>query len=145
MSICGLPPTTTNPKFDNVTFSIYCPLLKEWAYNEQNSAAFNKFVEICSSKLSYAYYLEDWEYAMSLAVAHYICITDANYVQAIDADPAVGGVMGSRSIGNITYNYDLDKTFEDNLAYKFWNRTGYGRQLVALSNAKGWLGIIVAH
>ncbi len=141
----GLVPPATDTAFDAATFSIYCPLLKEWAYDENNAAAFAKFVNICGQKISYNYYLEDWEYAMSLAVAHYICITDPNYVQAIGADPAVGGVMSSRSIGNITYTYETDKTFNDNQAYAFWNRTGYGRQLVALSSAKGWIGILVCN
>ena len=80
---------------------------------------------------------------MSLAIAHYICITDPDYVQAIDADTAIGGVMSNRSVGGVSYQYDLDKTMNDNQAYKFWQRTGYGNQLLNLSCAKGWIGILV--
>ena len=145
MAVQGLPTAGNNPEFSADTFSIYCPKLKEWVKDPNNASAFTKFVDICNSKILYSYYLEDWEYAFSLAVAHYICITDTNYVQAIGADTAVGGVMSSRSVGGINYSYDLDKTMNDNPAYKFWQRTGYGNQLVALTNAKGWLGILVVN
>lgn len=145
MSIQGLPTPSQNPEFSKETFSIFCPKLKEWVYDKNNEAAYNKFIDICNSKVLYSYFLDDWEYAMSLAVAHYICITDTNYVQAIGADTAVGGVMSSRSVGGISYNYELDKTMNDNSAYKFWQRTGYGNQLIALSSAKGWVGILVVN
>lgn len=145
MTIQGLPNPGVNPQFSKETFSIYCPKLKEWVYDQNNSAAYDKFYSICNSKISYSYFLDDWEYALSLAIAHYICITDPDYVQAIGADTAVGGVMNSRSVGGISYSYDLDKTMNDNPAYKFWQRTGYGNQLVALSSSKGWVGILVCN
>ena len=141
--IYGLPPTGKNPNFTRSTFCIYCPKLKEWVMSPENNAAYKKFVEICDSKINYGYYLDDWEYAMSLAIAHYICITNPEYVEAIGADTAAGGVMGSRSVGGVSYSYDLDKTMNNNQAYKFWQRTGYGNQLINLSCAKGWVGILV--
>ena len=143
MIIHGIPPAGKNPKFMRSTFCIYCPKLKEWVMSPENDAAYKKFLETCNSKISYAYYTDDWEYAMSLAIAHYVCITNPEYVQAIGADTAEGGVMSNRSVGGVSYTYDLDKTMNDNQAYKFWARTGYGNQLINLSASKGWLGVLV--
>ena len=145
MAIQGLPTPGQNPEFSKETFSIFCPKLTEGVNDSNNEQAYNKFLEICNTKILYSYFIDDWEYAMSLAIAHYICITDTNYVQAIGADTAVGGVMSSRSVGGVSYTYDLDKTMNDNPAYKFWQRTGYGNQLIALSSAKGWVGILVVN
>lgn len=143
MIIHGIPPAGTNPVFNRSKFYTYCPKLKEWVADPQNNTAYKEFVKICNSKISYAYYADDWDYAMSLAIAHYICITNPDYVQAIGADTTVGGVMSSRSVGGVSYTYDLDKTMNDNQAYKFWQRTGYGNQLINLSASKGWIGILV--
>lgn len=142
--ICGFPTPGKNPEYSKETFATYIPKLKEWVYDSAHDEQFNKFVSICGEKINIGYWQEDWEYAMSLAVAHYICITDIDYVQAIDADPSNGAVMSGRGIGGINYSYDLSRTMNDNQAYKFWQRTGYGTQLVALSCNRGWVGVIVA-
>lgn len=139
----GLPPIGKNPEFSKETFCIYCPKLKEWVYDASNETKYNKFVDICNQKINYAYFLEDWEYAFSLAIAHYICITDEEYTQAIGADTATGGVMSSRSVGGVSYSYELSKTMGDNPAYKFWARTGYGNQLINLASTIGWIGVFV--
>ena len=143
MGIIGLPNTATNPEFTRETFSIFIPKLKEWVHDTSNADKWNKFVDICNHKINIGFWGEDWEYAFSLAVAHYICITDPCYVESIGADTASGGVMGSRSVGGVNYSYDLSKTMNDNQAYKFWCRTGYGNELVTLSCNRGWVGILV--
>lgn len=139
----GLPIVTKNPEFSKSTFSIYCPKLKEWVYDTNNEDAYKKFYDICNGRINYGFYGEDWEYAMSLAIAHYICITDIDYVQSIGADPAVGGVMSSRSVDGISYSYDVERTMTDNPAYKFWARTGYGNQLINLAENIGRIGVLV--
>lgn len=141
--VLGLPSKGKNPEFDKATFSIYCPKLKEWVYDPDHEQMFDKIVDMCNAKVSYAHFLEDWEYAFSLAVAHYICTMDPVYVQAIGADTMSGGVMTSRSVGNLNYNYDAEKMMSENPAYKFWFQTGYGRQLVNLSLNRGWVGVLV--
>lgn len=143
--ITGLPSKRQNPEFDKSTFAIYCPKLKEWVYDPCNDTLYKEIVEMCNAKVNYAHFLEDWKYAFSLAVAHYICTMDPQYVQAIGADTASGGVMGSRSVGNMSYSYDLDKMMAENPAYKFWFQTGYGRQLVNLSLNRGWVGVLVVN
>lgn len=146
MSIFGISTPSKPPKkFNREIFGIYCPKLKDWVHDSSNTEAFDEFVTICEGTLPYSYWGNEYNMAMSLAVAHYICITDPMFVQAVGADSATGGVMNSRSVDSISYSYETDKTFEDNPAYKFWYQTGYGRQLVAMSLKRGWVGIIVAN
>lgn len=139
----GLPILTQNPEFSKATFSVYCPKLKEWVNDVNNHDAYNKFYELCNNKINYGFYGDDWEYALSLAIAHYICITDIDYVQAIGADPVVGGVMSSRSVDGISYSYDVNRTSIDHDAYKFWARTGYGNQLINLAESIGRVGVLI--
>lgn len=142
-TITGLPSKGSNPTFEKRTFGLYCPKLKEWADDPANAELWDEIVEICNVKVSYKHFLEDWKYAFSLAIGHYICTMDPQYVQAIGADTVSGGVMSSRSVGNINYSYDVDKTIAENPAYKFWLQTGYGRQLVNLTLNRGWVGVLV--
>ena len=95
-------------------------------------------------KLNYSYWQEEWEEAMSLAVAHFIIITDPRFAQATDSDTTAGGVMRSRSVAGVSYDYDLDYYVSKNTGYGYWNQTGYGRRLVELSNQRGWLGIFTS-
>lgn len=143
--IFGLPSPQTNPEFSKDTFITFIPRLKEWVMNPDNDAKYQKFVSICNEKINIGYWGEDWEYAFSLAVAHYICITDIEFAQSIGEDTASGGVMSSRSVGGLNYSYDLDKTMNNNQAYKFWHRSGYGTQLVNLGCNRGWVGVLVVH
>ena len=140
----GIPECITAPEFTTETFLTFIPKMKGFVDAPENDGMVKKFIDICAKKLNYGYWLEEWEYAMSLAVAHYICITDPRFAQSINADTSSGGVMTNRSIGDINYSYDIDKTLNDHSAYKFWNSTGYGRQLVNLAEARGYLGIIIS-
>ena len=144
MAMYGIPDCVDAPEFTKETFLAFIPKMKLYLEKDGGEATYNKFVEVCKQKLNYGYWLEEWEYAMSLAVAHYICSTDPVFAQSVNADTASGGVMSSRSVGDINYQYDIDKTLNDHPTYKFWNTTGYGRQLVNLSQARGYLGIIIS-
>lgn len=142
--IAGLPTHHEPPSFTTDSFYLYSPKMEGWVKTPGNKTKFNKFVALCKEKLPYGFWHEDWDMAMSMAVSHYICITDKTYAQSIDADAAVGGVMGSRSIGDISYSYSLEKTMADNPAYTFWYQTGFGRALVSMSLNRGYVGMLVA-
>lgn len=146
MAIYGIPSATQPEKeFTKQQFCIYCPKLRDWVNDEVNETAYNEFVSIGKNTLNYGYWGNEYNMAMSMLIAHYICITDPDYVQSVGADSATGGVMSSRSIDSISYSYETERTFESNPAYKFWYQTGYGRQLVAMSLKRGWVGILVSN
>ena len=142
MAIYGLP-MNSKPK-ENFTIDVFKTFIPKLAdYVDDHISSFNTFKGICEKKLMYGFWTDDWLYAMSLAVAHYICITDPQSIQSIDGDSTAGGIMSSRTVDGISYNYDTDKMINNAPAYKFWNTTGYGRTLVNLSLNRGTPGMLI--
>lgn len=142
--IYGLPNQVESPRYTLKTFCTYIPKLKEWASNKQNTEVFKKFVDKCKAQFNYSYWLEDWEFAVSLGVAHYIVLTNPEFAQSAGADAVAGGVMTARNAGGLSYQYDIGKTMIDNPAYAFWYRTGYGTILVSMSLSRGYLGMLIS-
>lgn len=142
MSMFGIPAPTKPPAYDVNSFKLFIPKLKWYPdKDEDTKAIYEKAVDVMSKKLNYSYWQEEWEEAMSLAVAHFIITTDPMFAQSTDADSTAGGVMKSRSVANVSYDYDIEYYLEKNVGYSYWNTTGYGRRLVALSNQRGWIGV----
>ena len=144
MSMFGIPAPTTPPEFKIDDFKLFIPKLK-WYPGESadNLALYNKAVEKMRMKLNYSYWQEEWDEAMSLAVAHFIITTDPRFAQSTDSDTTAGGVMRSRTVAGMSYSYDIDYYVPKNTGYEYWVTTGYGRRLVALSNARGWVGVFI--
>lgn len=145
MSMFGIPAPTTPPEFDVNDFKLFIPKLK-W-YPDENAdslALYNKAVEMMRKRLNYSYWQEDWAEAMALAVAHFIITTDPRFAQSTDQDATAGGVMKSRTVAGVSYDYDIEYYLEKNIGYSYWNTTGYGRRLIALNNSRGWLGIFTS-
>lgn len=140
----GIPDPVTPPEYRVEIFKLYIPKLKWWVEDTNNTELYNLAVSKMRQKLNYSYWQEEWEEAMSLAVAHFIIITDPRFAQSTDADTTAGGVMRSRNISGVSYDYDIDYYVSKNTGYGYWNQTGYGRRLVELSNQRGWLGIFTS-
>lgn len=134
---------TSAPELTADTFKKFIPALADYIEIGNNMETFLMYRDICANSLQYAYWSDMYLYAMSLAVAHYITISDPDSAHHVGPDATAGGVMTSRSIGGVSYNYDTSKTMKDNNAYMFWNRTGYGQTLVALSLSRGFVPFIV--
>ena len=143
MSLIGLP---TGGKVEDVpfdTFKAFVPKMANYCDDKDRAASFEIFKKKSMERLNPGFWGEEWDHAVSLCIAHYICITDPHYAQSVDADSAVGGVMSSRSIGGIDYSYDIDKTIANNPAYLWYNKSGYGVALVALSLTRGYVGMVI--
>lgn len=142
--IIGLSQIDTNaPGLTPETFKTFIPALADYIETGSNMEAFKLYRDICKNSLQYAYWSDMYLYAMSLAVAHYLTISNPDSAHRVSADATAGGVMSNRSVGNINYTYDTNKTMKENNAYMFWNRTGYGQTLVALSLSRGFVPFIV--
>lgn len=139
--IVGLPDAKSGPAVELETFYKYIPNLK--SYVEANKDIFNMYNEKCRTQLNYTYWGNDWEFALSLAIAHYMCITNPSLPQGLGNDSAAGGVMSSRSVDKINYSYDTSKYMSDHQSAHFWNLTGYGRTLFTLSEARGYIGMFI--
>lgn len=139
--LIGLPNAETGEPIDIKVFQTYIPNLKN--YVEANKKVFDLFNEKCRKQLNYGYWKEDWEFAMSLAIAHYLVLTNPDLPQSLDKDAAAGGVMSSRGVDKINYTYDVDKYMSSHNAAHFWNLTGYGRTLFTLSESRGYIGMFI--
>ena len=139
----GIPDPIEPPVVSIDTVTTYIPRLRDYLKDRQHKKIYALAEKQMKQKLNYGYWLDEYEHAFSLAVAHFICITDPVFAQAASNDSTAGGVQSSRNIGGISYQYDTGKTMSDNPAYHYWNQTGYGRQLVALANSRGYLGMII--
>lgn len=145
MSMFGIPAPVEPPEFSLDDFKLYIPKLAWYPEkNETTMKLYNKAVEKMRQKLNYSYWLEEWDEAMALAVAHFILITDPAFTQSTDGDTTAGGVMKSRNVANVSYDYDIDYYMSKNTGYGYFNTTGYGRRLIELSNSRGWLGIFTS-
>lgn len=141
MSMFGIPEPSTPPEFKLEDFKLYIPKLAWYCDDKENRPLYEKAVQKMKQRLNYSYWLEDWDEAMALAVAHFIIITDPRFAQSTDADATAGGVMRSRTVANVSYDYDIEFYLDKNIGYSYFNTTGYGRRLVAMSNARGWIGV----
>lgn len=139
--LVGLPNAKSGPEIDLKTFYEYIPNLQ--SYVEAHKKTFELYNKKLCKQLNYTYWGEEWEFALSLAIAHYLVITNPSLPQSLDNDSAAGGVMGSRSVDKITYSYETAKYMSDHNAAHFWNLTGYGRTLVTLSEARGYIGMFI--
>lgn len=140
----GIPTPITPPEYSVNTFKLYIPKLKWWVEDSENTDLYNLAVNKMKQRLNYSYWLEDWEEAMSLAVAHFIITTDPRFAQSTDSDTTAGGVMKSRSVANVSYDYDIEYFVPKNTGYEMWVTTGYGRRLVALSLQRGYVGVVTS-
>lgn len=142
----GLPQPMDPPRFSKKDFGIYIPKLA-WVLKESSlKPLLDKAIKKSQERLNYGILQTDYDEAICLAVAHFIVQTLPEYAVSTDGDSAVGGVMSSRSVGQISYNYDIDYTMpvgaKDGWA-SYWLGTGYGRRLVNLVTNRGFVGLIV--
>lgn len=142
----GLTQPTTPPPFSEEDFKIYIPKLA-WILKEKSKRPLlDKAIQKMQSRLNAAILQDDYDEAICLAVAHFLVQTLPEYAQSTDAAAEVGGVMSSRTVGSVSYNYDIDYTMP--MAAKegwaaYWLTTGYGRRLVTLVLNRGFVGLIV--
>lgn len=142
----GVPAPTTPPSFNKKDFAIYIPklawVLKEHSLKDTLALAIKKSQE----RLNYAVLQSDYDEALCLAVAHFLVQTLPTFAQSTDNASEVGGVMTSRTIGSLNFNYDIEYTMPMGAkdgSWGYWLSTGYGRRLVNLVMNRGFVGLIV--
>lgn len=143
--LSGLPYPVDPPEFSEDDFKIYIPKLA-WVLDEKSlRPLLDKAIKKSQERLNASIWQTDYDEAICLAVAHFIVQTLPSYAQSTDAAPEVGGVMSSRNIGGVSYQYDIDYTMpmgaKDGWA-AYWVTTGYGRRLVNLALNRGFVGLI---
>lgn len=145
-SLFGLPQPTEPPPFSKEDFKIYIPKLA-WVLEEESlRPLLDKAIKKSQERLNAALLQTDYDEAICLAVAHFLVQTLPDFAQSTDAESVVGGVITARTVGDVSFNYDIDYTMpmgaKDGWA-SYWLSTGYGRRLVNLVMNRGFVGLIV--
>lgn len=141
----GLPQPTTPPPFSEADFEIYIPKLSWVLKDASKRPLLDKAIKKMQARLNATILQDDYDEAICLAVAHFLVQTLPEYAQSTDAAAEVGGVMPRRTVGSVSYDYDIDYTMpmhaKDGWA-AYWLTTGYGRRLVTLVLNRGFVGLI---
>ena len=143
MPIYGLPESQTNPEFTIAKFKLLMPRFKDFVTAEDGSQVYDIFKEIANDQILINTFGAKWEYAMSLAIAHYLDMNnydrESSYsLHESKKDSGMKKIIVSENLGeNQSRSYSTDEiTVTSNYA-KFWNTTEYGRRLITLLESQG--------
>lgn len=150
-TIAGLPTTKDNPSFSIDDFKLYIPKLERLVDGQRGSQLFNKFKEIADNKIIENIWNSDWEFAMSLCIAHYLDIwnRDFNSSFSLEDQAKQSGMEGLDSKFEKDRKVSVTKSFKEvsvvNDYAKFWNQTMYGQRLINLLQSKAIPTMIVVN
>lgn len=146
MAIIGVDLDRKNPDYHIDDFLFWMPHFKE-VMNEKH---FNKLKDIANQRIYKSIWGVDWEYAMSLCVAHYMELVAANHripvakdFNSLSGGSSFKGTVSSISIGSFSKSVELDKSVLGSEDAYFWNQTSYGASLMALYKTKSVPSIFV--
>ena len=150
--IFGITLDRTNPDTYTIdTLKFWMPQLGPYFSTEDGGEAYKKLYALANDKIFYSIWGTDWEYAMSLCIAHYITMiakqgqnTNGDTLAAVAAADTYNGVVSSMSVGSFNKTFDLASTLiNDADDAKWWNLTSYGAALMALYKTKAAPSIFV--
>lgn len=100
----------------------------------------NAYIALASASLAQARWQDTWEVAMGLFVAHFASLyarsdgTPNSTIGQIAAQGISTGIQVSKSVGDISVNYQVVQGLED---WSAWNLTTYGQQLATFAKIIG--------
>lgn len=143
MSIIGININRTNPEFTSNDFLFWMPQYTKFIETDKGKTYFNKLYTIANNKVYKSIFGTDWEFAMSLVIAHYLTLISnqlsspsGSTLETIAGGGNFKGVLSQASVGSFSKSYDIDKTMSNDDEAKFWNETAYGQQYWALLKTK---------
>lgn len=150
MAIIGIQTNRDNPEYTLEDFIFWLPEYTKFMCTTQGKKYFDKLYKIANNKIYHSIFGTDWEYAMTLCIAHYLQLI-ANRLQAPAGDSlesiagggVTQGVLSSASVGAFSKTYDIDKTMLSDKDSLFWNQTDFGRELMALLATKSVISMMV--
>lgn len=137
------PRRGTNPAFTIEQFTVYIPEMAWFLATEKGIQMFNTYKPIADQKVYHIAWGPEWEYGMSLCIAHYIKLwavgasqSDNGRDTTMTGLASLGqprGMITSLSVGGVSKSYDFTNTVVAKGADSaFWNRTDYGQLFYAL-------------
>lgn len=144
MAVIGLDIDRKNPPYTIDDFSLWIPEMDKFIHTEEGVRYFNKLYPIADRKVFYSVFGSDWEYAVSLVIAHYLTLIGrrasrpkGSTLAEASSGQTAGGVLTSVSVGGFSKSYDFNLTATtDEANAKFWNQTEYGLAFYSLWQTK---------
>lgn len=144
MAIIGLQTDRRNPDYTIDDFCFWIPKMSKFMHTEEGVKYFNKLYPIANNKIFYSIFGTDWEYAMSLVIAHYLTLIgkqmsrpNGSSLAEATGDNGVNGVLTSMSVGSFSKSYDYGSVLSSNdTDALFWNQTSYGVSFYAIYKTK---------
>lgn len=151
MAIIGLDTNRKNPSYTIDDFTFWIPKMKPFRQTEEGIKYFNKIYPLANNKVFYSIFGSDWEYAISLVIAHYITLIGkqttrpvGNTLADATSDNTVNGVLTGVSVGGFSKQYDYNSVMSSNNDDAlFWNQTPYGVSFWAILQTKSNPAIFV--
>lgn len=132
--------TEKNPLFDIQKFYDFFPNFSDFEPN-----LLNEYKKIATAYINIGYFPNNWEYAVSLYLAHLCTIFNQMVAPEVEeGQPAGGsgteiGIISSKSAGDVSVSYDLS-TVNSIEGYEFLKQTKYGIMLIGLIKQSGIIG-----
>jgi hypothetical protein len=143
MAIRGIELNRNNPKFLRADFVFWMPQFKNYINTNDGLTNFNKLREIANQRIYKSIFGADWEYAMSLCIAHYFKLIgdrEKAIAGATLSEALVGsshqGILTSASIGGFNKTLEFESTMINSDEAKFWNLSDFGKNLMVLYKTK---------
>ena len=151
MAIVGTYTNKENPEFTIDDFCFWMPKMAKFMKTEEGVRYFNKLYPIANNKVFKSVFGSDWEYAMSLVIAHYATLIGRQMSRPTGdtlADACQGGevqgVLTNVSVGGFSKSYDFGSIVKsDTEEAMFWNQTPYGISFYSLMKTKNLPTIMV--
>ena len=149
--IFGIALDRTNPEYTKSHLEFWMPKLKPFLETTDGETAFTTLYPIANAKIFYSIWGSDWQYAMSLCIAHYLTLIAKNSqsgsvgddISSVASLDTYAGILASMQVGSFSKSYDLAKTMIDSDDAKWWNLTAAGAALMALYKTKAAPSIFV--
>lgn len=144
MAIIGIDLDKTNPTYTIDDFVMWIPKMKGFMQTEEGIKYFNKLYPMANNKVFASVFGTDWEYAMSLVIAHYLTLIGKDMSRPVGstlADVANNsspqGVLTGMSVGGFSKSYDFGSIVKSGTdEAMFWNQTPYGISFYSLMKSK---------
>lgn len=134
-----------NPSFTSAEFLELMPSFK----GNIPDAVLEHYVTLAHSVVKEARWHGMWKEGMRLFIAHYLTLylmstapDDADAVGVINAG-GTNGVATSKSVGQVSVNYDVNIANGDLNGWAAWKLTTYGSQFATMARLLGKAGMYV--
>lgn len=131
-----------NKTFDKETFIMLQPKFSQIA-ESNNGKLYEHYYKIAYDRINQWVFLEDWEDAMALCIAHYLFLYNKDNQMGYDLGSIANEqVDGFKHTGRMKTDYSY--TTNNNKEAHFWNLSRYGQRLYSLLQTKTFFTIGVA-